>query len=177
MENNEIAVLETAITELIREQQETNRILTDLINEVKETGAKVIGFDEKLKTQKIMVPPADPAPILRIWAQFAQKLQMIVDAQPKSIIHQRRFLLFPETNAGNYYKIVFGRLIPWTLFLIGITYLFLLGKQCIEQSAETSTRRYYYETYQDAWSRLDSLLGPAGRKKMDQALKEAAKGN
>lgn len=177
MENSDFAVLETAVTELIREQQESNRLLTNLTYEVKELGEKIAGFEEKLKTQRIVAPSFDPAPILRSWSQFAQNVESIVEGQPKAVVHQRRLLLFPETNAGYYYKIVFGRLIPWGLLFIGITFLFLLGKQYIDQSAEASTRRYYFETYQDAWNRLDSLLGPAGRKRMDQAMKDAVKGN
>jgi len=33
-----------------------------------------------------------------------------------SATKQLRILLFPETNQGQYYKIVFGRLIPWVIF-------------------------------------------------------------
>ena len=176
MENSEIAVLETAVTELLREQQETNRLLADLVTEIKTVGEKVTGYDEKLKTQKVVSPPIDITPILQNWNLFAQKVEKTVEGQPKTVIHQRRFLLFPETNAGYYYKIVFGRLIPWALLFIGITYLFCLCKQYVDQSAEASNRRYYYETYQKAWNRLDTLLGPTGRKLMDKAMKQAAEG-
>src|SRR6185437_7882360 len=46
-----------------------------------------------------------------------------LDNQPKPA-RQIRFLLFPETNQGQYYKIVFGRLIPWGLAFTVATYIF-----------------------------------------------------
>jgi hypothetical protein len=38
---------------------------------------------------------------------------------------QWRVLLFPKTNQGQYYKIVFGRLIPWGFGFVALTYLFI----------------------------------------------------
>lgn len=45
---------------------------------------------------------------------------------------QIRFLLFPETNQSQYYKIVFGRLIPWGLAFVVATYIFITGYKAIE---------------------------------------------
>jgi hypothetical protein len=60
-------------------------------------------------------------------------ISQIVESQPKNVIKQVRLLLFPETNAGQYYKNVFGRLMPWALGLILVTYGFNLGQKFIER--------------------------------------------
>ena len=57
---------------------------------------------------------------LTLLKQMCEKLSKI----PTSATKQLRILLFPETNQGQYYKIVFGRLIPWGICLLVITYLF-----------------------------------------------------
>src|SRR5437879_2320256 len=64
---------------------------------------------------------------LTLLKQINEKL----DKAPKSAIKQLRIILFPETNQGQYYKIVFGRLIPWGLCLVAITYLYSLGGKAI----------------------------------------------
>ena len=54
-----------------------------------------------------------------------------LDKLPKSSQKQVRFLLFPETNQAQYYKIVFGRLIPWGLVFVVATYIFITGYKAI----------------------------------------------
>jgi hypothetical protein len=47
-------------------------------------------------------------------------------------LKQYRFLLFPEANQGQYYKIVFGRLIPWGILLMGLVFLFALAQKGLD---------------------------------------------
>jgi hypothetical protein len=70
--------------------------------------------------------------------QKGEKLTMLkqinekLSKSPTSATKQLRILLFPETNQGQYYKIVFGRLIPWGICLVVITYLYSLGGKAID---------------------------------------------
>jgi hypothetical protein len=169
----ELEVFRTAMTEQLKEQQTTNVLVEELIQQVKDLSQKLESFESKLNAQQVFAPPVNTAPILRIMNDFMDRITKIVAEQPKSIVRQWRLVLFPETNAGHYYKIVFGRLIPWGLLFIGGTYLFTLCRDYIQTSSRISERRYYYEVYQDAWSRLDTALGPIGRKKMQDILQQA----
>ncbi len=54
-------------------------------------------------------------PISEELLQRLDKIEQQFAKHPVPIIRQYRFLLFPETNQGQYYKIVFGRLLPWGL--------------------------------------------------------------
>jgi hypothetical protein len=167
------SILETAITEMAKDQKDTNQQIAELAKQVKESGEKVDAFSEKLENHQVIAPAPDTGPITRQFSEFFQKVTDILEAQPKNVVHQRRFLLFPADNADYYYRIIFGRLFGWAVLFLVCTYLFSLGQQYIEKSTAASNRRYYYETYQDAWNGLDSLLGPSGRKKMQEAMQKA----
>jgi hypothetical protein len=41
---------------------------------------------------------------------------------------QVRILLFPEYDTIRYYKLVFGRMMMWTMVALALTYLYLLAK-------------------------------------------------
>jgi hypothetical protein len=169
----ELEVLKDAMNEQLQEQQATTKQIDELSKEVKELGQNVNGFSQKLENQKIVAPAPDTGPIQAILTAFLERIAKIVADQPKTVVNQRRLLLFPETNAGQYYKIVFGRLIPWGFAFIATAFVFSLCRQYIETSSQIRERRYYYEVYLDAWNRLDTTLGPGGRKKMKDALQQA----
>jgi hypothetical protein len=55
-----------------------------------------------------------------------------LDRRPTSSCKNIRILLFPENNPDQYYKVVFGRLIPWLSGLIILTYIFLISYRATE---------------------------------------------
>lgn len=78
--------------------------------------------------------------------QISEKLNKV----PTSATKQFRILLFPETNQGQYYKIVFGRLIPWGLCLVAISYLYSLGGKAIDAYGQHQQNEEAAH-YQRAW--------------------------
>jgi len=85
-----------------------------------------------------------------------------------SATKQLRILLFPETNQGQYYKIVFGRLIPWGICLVVITYLYSLGGRAIDAYGQHKQNEQSAH-YQRAWLYLKQHSG----KRTLNALNEA----
>jgi hypothetical protein len=83
---------------------------------------------------------------LTLLKQINEKL----DKGPTSATKQIRILLFPETNQGQYYKIVFGRLIPWGICLVVITYLYSLGSKAIDGYSQYKQNQQSAH-YQRAW--------------------------
>jgi hypothetical protein len=57
-----------------------------------------------------------------VMESYETKIAALLEKRPASVNRQFRVLLFPETNAGEYYKIVFGRLIPWSILFIVIIF-------------------------------------------------------
>jgi len=92
-----------------------------------------------------------------------------LDDQPKQS-RQIRFLLFPETNQGQYYKIVFGRLIPWGLVFLVATYIFITGYKAIEiyRNNDSVNQSMHYHR---AWLYLQQHA----KKKMLNAMDDAYK--
>lgn len=83
---------------------------------------------------------------LTLLQQINEKLNKV----PTSATKEFRILLFPETNQGQYYKIVFGRLIPWGLCLVAITYVYSLGGKAIDAYGQRQQSEEAAH-YQRAW--------------------------
>lgn len=96
-----------------------------------------------------------------------------LDKLPKVSHRQIRFLLFPETNQGQYYKIVFSRLIPWGLAFIVVTYFFITGYKAIEiykYNDDVSQSMHY----QRAWLYLQQHSKKKVLSAMDEAYDKTA---
>lgn len=90
-----------------------------------------------------------------------------------SITKQIRILLFPETNQGQYYKIVFGRLIPWGICLVVITYLYSLGGRAIDAYGHHKQNDQSAH-YQRAWIYLKQIAKRRTLSAMDTAYTKTA---
>jgi hypothetical protein len=97
--------------------------------------------------------------------QLYEKLSKV----PTSATKQLRILLFPETNQGQYYKIVFGRLIPWGICLLVITYLYSLGGKAIDAYGQHKQNEQSAH-YQRAWIYLKQIAKKRTLSAMDTAF-------
>ena len=97
-----------------------------------------------------------------------------MDKVPTSATKQLRVLLFPETNQGQYYKIVFGRLIPWGLCFVFITYLYSLGGKAIDAYGQHKQSEQSAH-YQRAWIYLKQIAKKRTLSAMDSAYFKTAK--
>ncbi len=91
----------------------------------------------------------------------------------KQPVKHYRFLLFPETNQGQYYKIVFGRLIPWGILLTGLVFLFALAQKGLDvwRIKEYNQRA---DQYVKAWNYMDNHAdSKLVKKRMDEAWEKA----
>jgi hypothetical protein len=101
---------------------------------------------------------------LTLLKQIYEKLNKV----PTFITKQIRILLFPETNQGQYYKIVFGRLIPWGICLVVITYLYSLGGKAIDAYGQHKQSEQSAH-YQRAWIYLKQIAKRRTLSAMDTA--------
>ncbi|MDB5025345.1 MAG: hypothetical protein JWP78_3100 [Mucilaginibacter sp.] len=90
--------------------------------------------------------------------------------RPQAINRSYRILLFPESGLRDYYKIVFGRLLPWGILLIALTYLFLLGQKALAPRSEEAREGRYTRS----WIYLDRHAGKKMHKAMQEALERTA---
>ena len=103
--------------------------------------------------------------------KLSQQIQQLnLNKQP---VKQYRFLLFPETNQGQYYKIVFGRLIPWGILLMGLVFLFALAQKGLDV---WRIKEYNQQAsqYVKAWIYMDNHTdSKVGKKRMEEAWRKA----
>jgi len=173
----ETEIIETVLTDLLDEQKASNQLNRELTEKVGQLEKKVESFQEMLGKQKIIAPLADLAPVEKMVDQHMQAIHALVESQPKNVIRQVRLLLFPETNAGQYYRIVFGRLIPWTLGLILATYGFSLGQQYIQESSAIHERQLVNDQCFKAWNYLYKHQPKEGKKTMEEAWEKTLHGS
>jgi len=168
----ETVIFETVLKDVLEEQKTNNQTIQELTSKVVVLTEKVSSFEENQQKLKIVAPPTDTSPIEKIAAQYFLEYCRLLEAQPKKVVRQFRLVLFPESNTDRYYKIIFGRLIPWSYGLVAALLLISLGKQYASSWSSVQERRYYYEVYQNAWDQLDKSLDKPGRQKMKDILQK-----
>ncbi len=164
-------VLENALAQALDELDAIKKNNTEQKQLTKMLIEKIEGFDQKLEEQRIVNPSVDMKPVEAMMAKFVAQVEGTIMAQPKSI--NRRFLLFPEHNAAEYYRIVFGRLLFWMMIFLIATYLFALGKQFIENWTIINEKQLEKRKYESAWEYLYEHETKHGKKKMEDAWQKS----
>ncbi len=119
-------ILETVLIELLEESKRINLLVEEQNKEIQELKSTISDFNRKLTEIKISAPSPDTRPLTMIVTDGINSIQKIVAAQPKQVLHEKKILFFPEWNQKEYYKIVFGRILFWILWVIVATYCYFL---------------------------------------------------
>lgn len=88
-------------------------------------------FEEKYKTIQVVAPKPDTKEVEQMLAAGLDRLSTAFENGPKPVTRNWRFILFPETNTDNCYKMVFARLIPWCFAMIAAWFLFSLAEDAL----------------------------------------------
>ncbi len=134
---------------------------------------KVEGFEQKLNEQSVVKPITNTEPTQAMLTKFMEQIQATIMTQPKSIVRQFRILLFPEENAREYYRLVFGRILFWMMIFLIATYLFVLGKQFIENWTIIKEKQLERAQYENAWKYLYEHETKKGKKEMEEAWQKS----
>ncbi|HEX8377127.1 MAG TPA: hypothetical protein VF602_04870 [Pedobacter sp.] len=125
-------------------------------------------YSQELKSIKFaLLQSSNTSDLVQIKQALANILAHL-EKEPKPIVKSYRFLLFPETNAGTYYKIVFGRLIPWGMLFVAITCLFSLSQQSIK-----AWEAYQYNERAERCVRAWVYMNDHGSLKTKKAMEKA----
>jgi uncharacterized coiled-coil protein SlyX len=119
MENE---VMTTVLNEVLAEQKEIAGQVESLQQNIRLLASRIEGFEKKLDNLKITAPPVDLLSIQLLIAKNMEEVKKVVAEQPKNVTQEKRYLLFPEHNAREYY----GTLLRWLLYIIIATYGFFL---------------------------------------------------
>src|SRR5882724_8763419 len=143
-------IMETVLNEILEELKLSNANHAENKAKLAEFGIRLEAFEQLLKDQKIIIPPVDTTPIQKIitdgiaaekdaikagLGQISEgitkdllRMDVTIASQDKPVVRQWRILLYPEHWSREYYKLISGRIILLLLSLVGITYLYFLGR-------------------------------------------------
>lgn len=131
--------LEIVLEEVLEDSKHLRGAVEELKQQNWQLNERIYDFEKKLDEMKLATPPVDIGPIQGIVRVSFDRIRQLLLELPKTVVHEKRFLLFPEHLATEYYRIIF-RLVLWLTLSIAITYLFALGKQAIHNSKEVKLR-------------------------------------
>lgn len=123
--------LELVLNEFTEQQKGLTKQVDELKKAISLLEERTGGFEKKLENIKVSSPPLDTTPIKAVMIQGITEVKKIVAEQPKSVQQSKRFLLFPEHNAKEYYSVV----LRWILYIIIATYCYLLLKHIADHWA------------------------------------------
>jgi hypothetical protein len=127
-------VLQTVLTELLQELKEVRQQQAETAKALLEVKNKVGAFEQRLSEVKVAPPKVDTQFIAAAVDNGLSKIRSVIEAQPKSVTKEFRVLLFPQYNAGEYYRLVFGKALFWMLMFLIATYLYFSGREFIERN-------------------------------------------
>jgi hypothetical protein len=155
-------ILETVLTEIYGELQQTNELIKE--NTVLETENKnrLIVIEKRLESKDVK-PLIDIRPIEQIVSRGVDNIAAIINQTTKKRPPEFRILFFPEYNTKEFYKVVYGRIIFWLVMLVIAKYLYLLGSEWI-------SKNYSDEKYKKAWENFYQQQGKANQKIMQRII-------
>ena len=150
-------VLKAVLSEILEEQKMLN-INNGLITKaVEDFSEKLSDFENKLSNKKESTG-AD----LQIINTNLQRLKIIIEDQPKQIIHEKRILLFPETYKQEFYRIVFGKVVKLVAIIFVTLFAFFFLKDLLIQHDNTK--------YKEAWEWIYQRQSNKGKAVMDSVI-------
>lgn len=147
-------IVESVLRDILEEQRAGIQATKEINTRIEVLAVQVEGLSQKFDQQKHIVPPGNSRLVQALVDNGIKRMEEIVSQQPKSVVRQYRFLLFPEMYADNYYRIVFGRLLFWMMIFVVATYLFMLGKHGIESWTLVKQKEAETNQYKKAWHYL-----------------------
>ena len=126
---------------------------------------KLEGFDKKLDTIKANASneTITLASSFKIWKE---EVKAAIEAQPKTVVHEKSFTLFPN-HPEEYYKAIFGNLFrALVILIVGIYALVIINRYVYERE---------YLQYKKAWQYLYSRSKEDYKMFLDNVWKESEK--
>lgn len=150
-------VLKAVLAEILEEQKMLN-INNGLITKaVEDFSEKLADFENILSNTK-----ESAGAELKIINRNLQRLKIIIEAQPKQVIHEKRILLFPETYKQEFYRIVLGKAVKLVAIIIVTLFAFFLLKDLLIQQDNRK--------YKPAWEWQYQHQGDKGRTVMNSVM-------
>ncbi|WP_311950726.1 hypothetical protein [Mucilaginibacter terrae] len=171
--------LKEILAEQIEEAKATRKYITKLERSIADRDQVIkdilVSFEQKTSDLKVEIPKPDLSEVTATLDVKLTNIQQAVERKPVPVIRQFRFLLFPETNTEHYYKIIFGRILPWLVIVLISTYLFSLGSDWLNNQQVIELQEIETNISARAWSKLYDKANKRDKKKLDELWERARK--
>ncbi len=144
MENE---VLTAVLTELLEETKEFKREQMLYTKAIEVFGENMSVFEKKMQALEIKVAPVEIRPIVEKLSEHHVKIERIVAAQPKEVLHENRFLFYSEDFWRTHGKRVVNNFITGFFLIVAFVIALLFLEYYIEKDSENMR-------YKDAWQYL-----------------------
>ncbi len=160
----DLAIMEQVLKEILRQQKEIATSHEKANEATQQVFVRLDAFDKKLDTLKI--PANDTSGVLMPVKRWIEEVKVLVEAQPKTVVHEKSFQLFPN-KPEEYYKIIFGGLFRGLVILIVFIYALVIINRYIKE------REYLH--YKQAWQLLYSLQNEDEKQSLERFGKTVKK--
>ena len=161
------AVMEEVLKEILQQQKEMAAESEKEQEARQQIFIKLEAFDKKLDTLKSPVGN-DTSAVLTTMKKWLEEIRVLVEAQPKTAVHEKRFHLF-QNKPEEYYKFIFGHLFKGLVILIiGIYTLVVINRYIRERE---------YLHYKQAWQYLYNMQNEEEKQFLEKVMKVSEKEN
>ncbi len=133
-------IIETVLKEILEEIKIIHQKNAEKEEYTRDIKDKIQSLEKILYTQS-KPPKIDLSPLQLKLDSGIKNIENIVREQPKNVTRKIQILLFPDTGAREYYRLVFGKLFCWMLTILLATYMFSLGKLFIDNWKEATEKK------------------------------------
>ena len=144
-------VFERVLHEILEEMQQANKglkemkgVVSGLEGRINALDGRVGQFEQQLKEQQVIAPPADVQPVkqavegaLELFrsqqAESVQRMTAIVEAQPKNVVKQWRLSFFPADDREGSFKHFIDRLARTAIVGMVVVTLFIFGTRWLNR--------------------------------------------
>ncbi|MEJ7821157.1 MAG: hypothetical protein WKF85_02480 [Chitinophagaceae bacterium] len=158
-------IIETVLTEILGELKQSNVLNKENSLTLTENKNRLTIIEKKLESKDEIKTVVDTVPLEQIMSKSINNISAMIEKRPEKVSREFRILLFPEHNAREYYRIVFGRIIFWLVILVIAKYAYLLGSDLISKGNESLK-------YKKAWEILYKHQEKANQKKMLRLIED-----
>ncbi|SDE44432.1 hypothetical protein SAMN05216464_106158 [Mucilaginibacter pineti] len=166
----------SVLKDMLEQDIKTQQFMETQKDELQKRDLKIEQLVLQIENIRVEAPKPDLSEMVAAIDSGYQNIVSAIEKRPKPIQRSWRILLFPETNAREYYRIVFSRFFFWGLIFTIVIYV----ASFINKSIDAYQAHQYNKDGNiciSAWYDLYRQSGKAQRKEMDKALKRAAKEN
>jgi hypothetical protein len=120
-------VIETAIQEIMEEQKANRKLSERLTGKIDHLSELIESLKEQQNDRKTNMEP-QRTDVLPGVETGLEDIKQLLKSQSKNVVHEKRFLFFPEHYAKEYYSII----LRWILYIIIASYSYSILKHIID---------------------------------------------